>query len=612
MGPRQRAVRLRPEQGGRMAGAMAPAGHKLEVDYDGAPLVVRPSGVVVMPSAFESPMDFLAEMVRKGMGVLAADVYACAFALAGYRLVGSVTAPAFGIQTRDGEAIADLTVVEMLSCIDGGVISRAHIREAVRDAMHVVAAFLHRNGRTLTRWPAALPPNPELPMPPVASAEYRSKLKVMWDLAPGGAAADYTVAQLVKVDGPGIKMGPMKAVGNFKMQEPWLDGRINGLKGAFEANAIPPALLENKPSNRTIVNTSRELFEGMLKKQMECLGGTAPQITGLKHDELDDGSVSFKSLAVGARFVLDNDPGSTKSCRETRRKVSATSYVNEDSRPDDVIEADKVGLDRVFALPPSSFISSHDRNHAKLVRDIECSKPDDPRVLAGVKHFPQLGGFANVKTKQLFGQLVGMQITHVNGKPLAVGPKTKVFQAFCLGLFVDNLNFPKALCYAEKWGYMLCTPSMIEIDAPAPVCEPEPETPNVYTARDLYVGRRLRYKDLPELSAARGRDVVALDRVLTVEVINNEVLLTGRSGHSALASQVDVIDDMFVDLPIGSCFRFERGSTLLVKRDEHTYSEKWDIEGDKAPQVCPHGSKVFIEACTSCGNLNDPSCCLPF
>lgn len=58
-----------------------------------------------------------------------------------------------------------------------------------------------------------------------------STLAVMWDVPPGPIDEDGLT--LRKVSGKPIFTYEMQAFGNFRMEEPWLDGRISGLQGTF-------------------------------------------------------------------------------------------------------------------------------------------------------------------------------------------------------------------------------------------------------------------------------------------------------------------------------------------------------------------------------------------
>lgn len=59
----------------------------------------------------------------------------------------------------------------------------------------------------------------------------KSDLRVMWDIPPSMIASDGL--QLRQIYGKPVYYAAMQAVGNFKKNEPWLDGRISGLLGTF-------------------------------------------------------------------------------------------------------------------------------------------------------------------------------------------------------------------------------------------------------------------------------------------------------------------------------------------------------------------------------------------
>lgn len=61
----------------------------------------------------------------------------------------------------------------------------------------------------------------------------KKDLKVMWDIPPSVMSADGL--QLRQIAGKPVYYMAFQAVGNFKKDEPWLDGRISGLTGAFSA-----------------------------------------------------------------------------------------------------------------------------------------------------------------------------------------------------------------------------------------------------------------------------------------------------------------------------------------------------------------------------------------
>jgi len=59
----------------------------------------------------------------------------------------------------------------------------------------------------------------------------KKDLKVMWDIPPSVMSADGL--QLRQVAGKPVYYMALQAVGNFKKDEPWLDGRLSGLTSAF-------------------------------------------------------------------------------------------------------------------------------------------------------------------------------------------------------------------------------------------------------------------------------------------------------------------------------------------------------------------------------------------
>ncbi len=56
-------------------------------------------------------------------------------------------------------------------------------------------------------------------------------LEVMWDIEP--SIIDDNGITMHKIDGKAAYTVEMQAVGNFRIQEPWLDGRLSGLQGQF-------------------------------------------------------------------------------------------------------------------------------------------------------------------------------------------------------------------------------------------------------------------------------------------------------------------------------------------------------------------------------------------
>jgi hypothetical protein len=61
----------------------------------------------------------------------------------------------------------------------------------------------------------------------------KSDLKVMWDIPPGIVTGDGLTQR--QITGKPVYYVALQAVGNFKKDEPWLDGRISGLNGTFSA-----------------------------------------------------------------------------------------------------------------------------------------------------------------------------------------------------------------------------------------------------------------------------------------------------------------------------------------------------------------------------------------
>lgn len=212
---RWKQSRLRPSEGGKLAGPVGPAGwgkDKAEDDDGCAPATgfvpERPSGIIAL---CESPADFIE---GRGMRYVPVDYLAACAHMAGYRLAGAVTAPTWNVE-RDSP------------------VSRIPIICGVVTADNVIRAGLTRNLKHEAKVKAArsmwdrIEPAFRERFDEIVARQRRMHdhmPRIIWDIPPGPMT--HEDATLRAIEGRRFEMKPMQMIGNMNTKEPWCADKI--------------------------------------------------------------------------------------------------------------------------------------------------------------------------------------------------------------------------------------------------------------------------------------------------------------------------------------------------------------------------------------------------